>query len=452
MAFLKKFRTISWLIEGFLKKHGKLVLFGLIIGISGFFVLPKFFGVFPYSAKQQRIGIVGNYTPDNLPPRILDLLGDGLTEIGDNKLPQPALAKQWEVSEDGKEYIFVLKENIQWQGDDEITADEIKLNYRNVTKTVIDAKTLKFTLEEPFAPFPLALSNPIFKESLIGSGPYQVETIDKKGAYVEKISLTSKKDNIIFRFYPSLDSAVKGFKLGEVDRIENLLQNPFAEKWMGYLKVNEVLKKDEFIAVFFNTATPKLKEKSIRQALTYAIPDKGEGERRALTPIHPDSWAYNSNVKKYEFDPQHAQNLLETDTATKSASSETELTIHTSQPFLDKAEEIQKSWQNQLGFKVNLELVNTLPEDYEIFIGIQKIPPDPDQYIFWHSTRSENITNFKNPKIDKLLEDARRTIDFEERKNNYYEFQKTLLEESPVAFLSHPVNYSIERKSSLIPF
>ena len=66
--------------------------------------------------------------------------------------------------------------------------------------------------------------------------------------------------------------------------------------------------------------------------------------------------------------------------------------------------------------------------------------------MLWHSTRQENITNLKNPKIDKLLEDGRRMADLEDRKEKYFEFQKVLSEESPVVFLSHPTIYSIRRK------
>ncbi|MGB9637438.1 MAG: peptide-binding protein, partial [Microgenomates group bacterium] len=68
-----------------------------------------------------------------------------------------------------------------------------------------------------------------------------------------------------------------------------------------------------------------------------------------------------------------------------------------------------------------------------------------DQYSFWHSTQSNNLSGFKNFRIDKLLEDGRKTLAEEERKNIYFDFQRFLVEESPVVFLIHPTVYCVSR-------
>jgi peptide/nickel transport system substrate-binding protein len=76
-----------------------------------------------------------------------------------------------------------------------------------------------------------------------------------------------------------------------------------------------------------------------------------------------------------------------------------------------------------------------------------EIPPDPDQYPFWHSTQTQtNITGFSNVKIDKLLEDARQEIDTEKRKTIYADFQRRITDEAPAVFLYYAKSYTIKRR------
>ncbi len=51
-----------------------------------------------------------------------------------------------------------------------------------------------------------------------------------------------------------------------------------------------------------------------------------------------------------------------------------------------------------------------------------------------------------SPKVDKILEDARRITDLDARRENYLDFQKFLLEDCPAIFLSYPQFFNIERK------
>ena len=81
--------------------------------------------------------------------------------------------------------------------------------------------------------------------------------------------------------------------------------------------------------------------------------------------------------------------------------------------------------------------------DFDVLLAMQEIPRDPDQYALWHSTQAGNITDFKNARIDKLLEDGRKTLDQEKRKQIYFDFQRYLLEDLPVIFLHFPTYYEI---------
>jgi peptide/nickel transport system substrate-binding protein len=114
--------------------------------------------------------------------------------------------------------------------------------------------------------------------------------------------------------------------------------------------------------------------------------------------------------------------------------------------LLAQAESVAKDWQ-AVGVNVNLQVISNVPTDYQAFMAIFDIPDDPDQYSIWHSTKTAtNITHYQNPRIDKLLEDGRSTINIEDRKKIYLDFQRFLVEDSPAAFLYYPTTYTISRK------
>jgi len=94
---------------------------------------------------------------------------------------------------------------------------------------------------------------------------------------------------------------------------------------------------------------------------------------------------------------------------------------------------------------VEIGAFREIGEDFDVLLAVQEIPRDPDQYHLWHSTQPGNITNFWNPRIDKLLEDGRRISSLEERKKIYFDFQRFLVEEAPVVFLYYPTSYEISR-------
>lgn len=443
-SFFKKIRVFSWTSKAFLRKYGQVIALSLIIGLAGFFLISKISPYLPKPKKHERIGLVGKYTLDQLPHEILILLGQGLTLVAKDGSVVSGLASSWTVSEDGLSYTFTLKDNIYWQDDQKMKAEDIVYDFKDVNREVIDDKTLKFSLKESFAPFLIAVSKPVFKQKLIGSGPYKIEIIKKSGNYIRLLKLSGPAKDITFRFYPTVEAVKLAFKLGEIDIIDGLFVNPFEEDWQKYFTLDTLVKKDRYIGLFFNNEDSFLGNKALRQALSYAIKDKPKDETKAIGPLNPDSWAYNLQVKTYNYDPKNARELLKK--FKEDDDEEIKIKISTSQAFLSLAEEIKYSWEEVLDIKVEIEVIDIVPQDYQVFLGIQEIPADPDQYALWHSTRAENITHFKDPRIDKLLEDGRRILTREKRKEKYFDFQRFLLEESPVAFLSHPLFFKIIRK------
>ena len=90
---------------------------------------------------------------------------------------------------------------------------------------------------------------------------------------------------------------------------------------------------------------------------------------------------------------------------------------------------------------------STIPSDYQVLLRSLPIPYDPDQYIYWQSTQENtNISNYSSAKIDKLLEDGRKTLDKEQRQKIYADFQFYLVDDVPAIFLYYPKIYTIKRK------
>jgi peptide/nickel transport system substrate-binding protein len=71
-----------------------------------------------------------------------------------------------------------------------------------------------------------------------------------------------------------------------------------------------------------------------------------------------------------------------------------------------------------------------------------EVTVDPDQYNLWHSLQKEypnlNLSGYEFSRVDILLEDGRREIDKEQRKEEYALFQKYLMDDMPAIFLYRP--------------
>ncbi|MBI1863716.1 ABC transporter substrate-binding protein [Candidatus Woesebacteria bacterium] len=425
-AFISKFKIIILLS----------VIFGFLFFLAIFFVIPRFF-----NKTNERIGITGRFTTNDIPQSILLNISSGLTSINDSGKPIGALAKSFETTDNGKTWVFELKDNIYWQDGEKITSKSIDYNFEDLTLDNSDPKKIIFKLKSPFSPFPVIVSKPIFKKGLLGNGLWQVSNISLSSNYVESLLLKDKKGNTkTFKFYPSEDSTKTAFKLGQIDKISDLIDpSPFTN-WKT-AKFQKNIDEHQVVAVFFNTKEGgPLSDKNIRQGLYYAIDKSSLGER-AVSSIAPTSWAYNSQTKPYDYDPKKAKDLL-SDFVKKTAP----ITLLTTPSLLDNAQKIVNDWQ-KIGVKAQVQVTLTIPTDYQALLAIYDIPQDPDQYTTWHSTQIEtNITRYSNPRIDKLLEDGRTEVDQEKRKKIYLDFQRFLSEDAPAAFLYHPAYYTVTKK------
>ena len=431
------------LLAAFIVRFRAIILLGAFLGGIAFLAL-RILGPSLLTRNTERVGMVGRYRTENLPGSVLNLIGNGLTKIKEDGTVAPDLASSWESPDGGQTWVFKLKDNIFWQDGKRVTSTSINYQFSDAQIERPDEKTLVFKLESAFAPFPYVVSKPTFSKGLLGTGEWRVTKATVSAGFIQRLVLVDKDGNRkIIKFYPTEERAKLGFKLGEIDILESIFNpEPFNE-W-GVVEVEKEVGNSRYVAVFFNTQDKLLGEKSFRQALAYAVKKDGFDGPRAISPISPNSWAFNPQVKPYSYDSARAQELID-DLADELKKNLT-VNIVTTPALLSVAESVAKDWA-EVGVTGNVQVSSGVPSEYQALLAIFDIPEDPDQYSIWHSTQtSTNITRYQNPRIDKLLEDGRVELNLEERKKIYLDFQRFLVEDSPATFLYHPTTYTVKRK------
>lgn len=431
MIPIRRIRFYGWLLRAILTKYQRSLILGFFIGLASTVAISRMapWVTFQWLSPAKHIGVVGEFTPTTLPLAIQAHISHGLTAVGADGTPQPALAVSWESTESGKLYTFHLR-------DGPFTASDINYNIRGVTFHAIDAKTLEARLTTAYSPFPILVSKPIFQAGLRGFGSYKIAAIRLKGDTVELLKLVPGGDPtlpvLVYRFYRTEATAILGFKRGEVDILEDISTSDAFSGWKG-ITVTDETNYQRIVALFFNLEKPHFKDRTLRFGLGYALPEM-PGER-ANSPISKTSWAYSDKVRQFTNGSPQA----------KSATTSSELTLTTFPSYLGVAQSIADAW-TKAGLPTSVKVINTVNRDFEILLSAHDVPPDPDQYPLWHSTQTQtNITHYANVKIDKLLEDGRQELDPQKRKVIYADFQRYLVEDSPALFLYHPKTYTIKR-------
>ncbi len=435
-------RLVFRIISTFLSRFKFIIFVSVFFGII-FFVSIRFLAPHIFFGQKEIIGVTGRYTTSSLPNSILKLIGAGLTKLDVDGTPLPDLAKSWETTDNGRTWVFKLNKNNIWQDSKKMISSDINYQFSDVVVEKPDQETLVFKLQNMYSAFPAVVSKPIFKKGLLGTGEHKVKKLSISGNFVKSLTLEDKQGNTtIYKFYPTEEITKTAFKLGEVNKLIDIIDPSPFDKWPN-IEVTKKTNKGEFVALFLNTSSLPLSEKNLRQALHYAINKEAFGAKRALSPISEDSWAYNSQVKPYDYDLDKAKKIFAE--LPKEIKDNLVINLSTSPILLSQAEMIAKNWK-ELGINIKVQTMSTIPQDFQALLAIFDIPDDPDQYSVWHSTQTAtNISKYQNQRIDKLLEDGRSEINGEARRKIYLDFQRYLVEDSPAIFLYYPNTYTIKR-------
>jgi peptide/nickel transport system substrate-binding protein len=432
------------LILTFISRFKLIFFVGIGIGIIVFIFFELLFPNLPKGTT--KIGIVGEYTPDNLPISISRSISVGLTNLDKTGSPIIGVSDKWEASDSGKVWTFHLNDNLHWQDGSDLTSKDIKYNFSDAAMSTPDKYTVIFKLKTPLSTFPAIVSKPIFKKGLLGLGEWRVTGLTLAGSYIETLTIQDKDNNQrIYKFYPTEDRARLAYELGGIDELTDLMDSKPFSSW-NVANVTKNVNTQRYVAIFFNTTDGLTGDKDFRQALNYAIDKNQFGQKRAFGPISPASWAYNPSLKPYDQDIPHAKELITEAKIDPATRKDLKIKLTTTPDLLSQAEIIAKDWE-KIGVKTTVQVTSYSPEDYQAFLATYDIPNDPDQYSTWHHTQTQtNLTKYNNARIDKLLEDGRLETNQEKRKQIYFDFQRFLVEDSPAAFLYYPVYFSVSKK------
>ena len=388
-------------------------------------------------------GFIGTYQANDLPDPVLKLLSESLITIDSTGRPKPKLIEGWEVNSDATIFKFKLKSNLKWADGSPILAKDLEFNIPDVEVTYLDDRTIQFKLNSSFSPFPTILNRPVFKKGtiLLGTGPYKVLEIEKSRIFITKLNLElinrQNLPNLIIRFYPNEKTVQTAFALGEIQAIYGLNEIDNLPSY-NKMKVEKKVSYSKIAAIFYNTQDKLLSSRSIRQALSFQTPQiMGVTIADSLFP--PNSWAFVKPQKDYLSNKEEANAALERAKSNVPKELLQEEIVLTVTPTLEnQGKEIVNAWK-ELGLKVSLRVESGIPQNFQALLIVQNIPADPDQYSLWHSTQEKtNISKYNSKRADKDLEDGRKALNEEERKEKYADLQKVILEDAPATFLYFP--------------
>ena len=454
---------------------------------------------------------------------VTTLVFSGLTRWTMDGAIEPDLALGWEIDPGGITYTFHINPRALWHDGVAVSADDVLFTvgllqdpdypgppdigalWRSVHVEKVDDLTVRFTLQEPYAPFldyttigllPAHLLDGIRAGDLptlaldrqpIGSGPFRITGIDVDNGQINAVMLKRFPrypgpkpylENVTLRFYPTQQAAFEAYEAGNSEGVAavppallprvwederlNLYSAPYAE--MGMLYLNEIL-----------TQTLPFDKMEVRRALLYALDRQAlinevlEGQALVpQTPLIPGTWAYDdSDVRRYAYDPQQAEALLTIAGWTRTTPTETlhddagrplSFTLMTvdSEPDRSLAQAIAQQWE-AIGISVTVDAVPPLAlggalegRSYEAALVRLALPGDPDPYPLWHETEAlsgQNYTGFRHRRISEIIEQARRLTDRQQRRELYHEFQQRFMDEVPALPLFVPIyNYAVDRR------
>jgi len=403
----------------------------------------------------------------------------------------PDLAESWEMSEDGLEYTFNLKQGVQWHRDfGEVTAEDVKfslmrhkdeavgsnfVNEASLIKDVevVDTHTAKVLMSEPYPGFlvEFAAYRPGFivnqkaideagdryNEQPIGSGPFvfdqwspgqQVDLVVNEAYDGE----TGPFTGITYVVIPEESTLEIALETGDVD-IAYIL----GPEIQARVSENENLNTTSTIAprTFYlqlNSEREPFNDVRVRQALWYAIDRQtlvdavmlGFGEVTD-TLLNPHVFG-RLEERAYEYDPEKAKSLLAE--AGYPDGFEASFLIYPPYGLPDVAAATQQMLK-EVGVEITIDQREwaqhvELRRSGTFDIALQPLLRlGPDQYVtpamHSESIPYPNASRYSNPDMDALIEKARSTVDDEERKDVYYEIQRLAHEEAPVIPMYFPV-------------
>jgi peptide/nickel transport system substrate-binding protein len=358
------------------------------------------------------------------------------------------------------------------------------LFFANVEKMEVkDPQTITFTLKDKdptflanLAMFTMGISSPqgiktngkdVFKNP-VGTGPF------KFGAWAqnEKVLLKANTDywgekpkirNLIFKPIP--DNAVRLLELekGSIQGMDGINPDDIAR-----IEANKELKimtqpgmNVGYMA--FNTDKPPMNNVKVRQAINYAI-DKaalvkaffadGKVGMVASNLIPPTIWSYNTKITPSKFDMAEAKKLIKESGADLSRTLDL-WAMPVARPYMPQPQKIAETIQadlKEIGIKTKIVsydwgtyLDKVAKGEHDMcLLGWIGDNGDPDNFLYTflssNNTKKGSASNYafyKNPEMDKYLNEAKKELDKAKRTDLYMKAQELSNKDLPYMPLFH---------------
>lgn len=421
---------------------------------------------------------------------------------GDGSLV-PVLAESYEVSPDGKQYLFVLRENAVFSDGTPVTASDVVFtveraqdpglkspeyaDWSGVAAEAIDARTIRFRLAKPYAPFlqvttlgilPARLWKNISNEqfpfstlqtSPVGAGPFKITKVSRDASgLITSVSLAQNSRYVLGRPYLS---GIRFVFFNGADELANALRNGSIDSAYGIPTEGALTAPyARVFGVFFNSSENQVFTRiEVRKALSLAVHREmiveevlGGYATAIAGPIPPGSlvkqapvpssddpvaagaavlekagWKYDANARLWK----NAKAKLSIETITIKTSNVPELK--------SVASAVKASWE-KLGVPVSIELYeqgdlnqNVIrPRKYSALLFGMVVGREEDLYAFWSSAERNdpglNIALYANKTVDGLVEAARQNADLKTRIADLQEVEDIVASDYPAAFVYAP--------------
>lgn len=405
------------------------------------------------------------------------------------------MARDWEVSADGKIYTVRLRSGIKWHDGQPFTSEDVKftieavLNPRNhsgLRKSLIDIRkveildplTVRIHLDRPLAPLLSKLNIGLIPKHVlagkdfntdefnsmrpVGTGPFMIEEW-KRGEYLVLAANTAfydgppKLDRVIYKFLPDPNVRLVQLKKGEVDVAEIKPKQVAAIKPGDDIGL-EIVDTTDYRVMMFNLRDPLFKDVRVRRAIRYATDRKalvhgallGHGYA-AYKPLQ-FHWISENDGTDVDNDVKKSEDLLmeagwvrgpDGIFAKEGKKLSFSLTAPANDPVRQDLAILLASQLLRAGMEATVDIrdssVMKIPALQAYILG-GGIPgePDGDVYPYFSSRAGEhgsNYSGYRNKRVDELLEQGRATLDPAMRKAIYQQLQSTLVEDPPYNYL-----------------
>lgn len=448
-------------------------------------------------------------SPTNLDPRvgidaqserIDNLIFDDLLTRDEHFQVQPGLAEHWEIP-DPLTYVFHLRHGVRFHDGRVLTSRDVKFTFDSVihgqivtTKSAayryvdrIDAPddfTVIFRMKQPYVTLLWNISEGAMgivpygsgaemTRHPIGSGPFRFVSaeLDKQVTIDRNDDYWSEKahvERVKFIVVPDTTTRALELRKGSADIAINALTADMVLTLQREANL-EVLHAPGSVVQYLamNCRDPILRDARVRQALSYAIDRRPMLRylrrgfaRPADNVLPPESWAYNPDVPRHDYNPDRARQLLDQAGDPEKNGVRFHLTMKTSTEEDTRlfAAVLQQQLR-EVGIALDIRTFEFATFFSDVTKGIFQLyslrwiagNEDPD--IFEYAFDSDkfpphgaNRSFYSNPRLDALIERGSTELDQNIRKQIYAEIQDILAQDLPYINLWYQDNVLVHSK------